>query len=62
MGIGAILAEFYRGDSSVGTAVVLQWGLVMSTIELLGSEEQKAKYLPRLKTFEIIGGWGLTEK
>ena len=33
----------------------------MFTIEALGSEEQKAKYLPKLKNLEYIGGWGLTE-
>lgn len=41
--------------------VIVQYGLVMYTIETLGSEEQKARYLPKLKNFELIGGWGLTE-
>lgn len=41
--------------------VIVQYGLVMYTIETLGSEEQKARYLPKLKNFELVGGWGLTE-
>jgi len=55
-----IMAELARADASIATAVTVQWGLVMFTIEALGSEEQKAKYLPKLKSFEWIGGWGLT--
>jgi len=54
------MAELARADASIATAVTVQWGLVMFTIEALGSEEQKAKYLPKLKSFEWIGGWGLT--
>ena len=27
----------------------------------MGSEEQKARYLPKIKSFEQVGGWGLTE-
>lgn len=41
--------------------VLVQYALVIYTIEALGSEEQKATYLPKLKNFEFIGGWGLTE-
>lgn len=40
---------------------LVQCVLVMHTIETLGSEEQKAKYIPLLKNLELIGGWGLTE-
>lgn len=39
--------------------VLAQYGLVMYTIETLASEEQKTYYLPKLKNFEIISGWGL---
>lgn len=60
-GMGAIMAELSRGDASIATAVTVQWGLAMFTIETLGSEEQKAKYIPKMKALEWIGGWGLTE-
>lgn len=58
---GAIIAELARGDAGVCTMVLVQYALVIYTIEALGSEEQKATYLPKLKNFELIGGWGLTE-
>lgn len=58
---GICLAELARGDSGVATMVIVQWGLLGCTIEALGSEEQKAQYLPKIKSFEMIGGWGLTE-
>ena len=60
--MGAIIAELTRGDAGVGTMVLVQWALAIYTIESLGSEEQKAKYLPKMKNFEMIGGWGLTEQ
>lgn len=59
---GVLVAELNRIDSSVATMFLVQWGLTMSTIELLGSEEQKKKYLPKLMNFEWYGGWGLTEE
>ena len=58
--LGCIIAELARGDAGVCTFVLVQWALAAFTIESLGSEEQKAKYLPKLKSFEMIGGWGLT--
>lgn len=41
--------------------VMVQYGLAMYTIETLGSEEQKQKYIPPMKNFELISGWALTE-
>jgi acyl-CoA oxidase len=60
-GMGVVFAEFARSDTSFATALLLQWALTLYTIESLGSEEQKAKYIPKLKSLELIGGWGLTE-
>lgn len=51
-----------RGDAGVATAVLVQYGLIAYTIEALGSEQQKNYYLPKLKSFELWGGWGLTEE
>lgn len=61
-GIGSCVAEFARCDASFGTAILLQWALVMYTIEALGSEEQKKKYIPKLRDLQVIGGWALTEE
>jgi alkylation response protein AidB-like acyl-CoA dehydrogenase len=41
--------------------MVVQLSVTGYTIETLGSEEQKKKYLPKLANFEMIGAWGLTE-
>ena len=53
--------ELARIDGSLATFYGVTMGLVMFTIERLGSEEQKAKYLPGLCNLDIIGCWGLTE-
>ena len=47
---GALIAEFARGDAGVATMVLVQYGLLGYTVETLGSEEQKAKYLPKIKS------------
>lgn len=56
-----ILYELGRLDCSVATFYAVTMSLVIFTIEKLGSEEQKARYLPGLCNFDIIGSWGLTE-
>lgn len=55
------LYELARIDGSLATFILESLGLVVYTIEHLGSEEQKAKFLPALCNFDIIGCWGLTE-
>ena len=35
---GAIIAELSRGEAGVATFLIVQYGLVMYTIETLGSE------------------------
>jgi len=49
--LGTIIAELARGDAGVCTMVLVQWALLGSTIEFLGSEVQKAKYIPKIKSF-----------
>ena len=58
---GVLIAELARGDAGLATIYIVQCCLMGKTIELLGSEEQKAKYLPKIISMEWIGGWGLTE-
>ena len=57
---GVLMAEAARIDAGVSTMMVVQFGLLGSTIEMLASEEQKAKYLPKIINLDMIGGWGLT--
>jgi len=58
---GLIAREVERVDSAYRSAFSVQSSLVMYPIWAFGSEAQKAKYLPKLRTAEWIGCFGLTE-
>lgn len=58
---GLIGLELARGDASVCTFFGVHSGLAMSSIAMLGSEEQKQKWLPPMARMEKIGAFGLTE-
>jgi glutaryl-CoA dehydrogenase len=58
---GLIAQELARGDASVCTFFGVHSGLAMSTIHMLGSEEQKQRWLPAMARLEKIGAFGLTE-
>jgi glutaryl-CoA dehydrogenase len=58
---GLIMQELERGDSGLRSFVSVQGALVMWPVLSYGSEEQRASYLPRLASGEIIGCFGLTE-
>ncbi|HEY3108220.1 MAG TPA: acyl-CoA dehydrogenase family protein, partial [Chloroflexota bacterium] len=58
---GLLAQELARGDGSLNTFFGVQSGLVMQSIYLLGSEEQRQRWLPRLASFEAIGAFALTE-
>ncbi|HEX2448766.1 MAG TPA: acyl-CoA dehydrogenase [Methyloceanibacter sp.] len=58
---GLIARELERIDSTHRTVLSVQSSLVMYPIHNFGTEEQKAKYLPKLAKGEWIGCFGLTE-
>jgi len=58
---GLIHMELNRGDGSLGTFLGVQAGLAMNSIAMLGSEEQKTRWLPSMATCEKIGAFALTE-
>ena len=58
---GILAMEMARVDTSIATFFGVQSGLVMGSIYLLGSDEQKQKWLPDLQQFKKIGAFGLTE-
>ncbi|HLJ81579.1 MAG TPA: acyl-CoA dehydrogenase family protein [Ktedonobacterales bacterium] len=58
---GLIALELARGDASVCTFFGVHSGLAMTSIHLLGSEEQKRQWLPAMAKMEKIGAFGLTE-
>ena len=58
---GLVNMELHRGDGSLGTFLGVQAGLAMKTISMLGSEEQKRRWLPAMARLEKIGAFALTE-
>jgi glutaryl-CoA dehydrogenase len=58
---GLVNMELHRGDGSLGTFLGVQSGLAMKAIAMLGSEEQKQRWLPPMAAGEAIGCFGLTE-
>jgi glutaryl-CoA dehydrogenase len=65
-GVGAVAygvacRELEACDSGLRSAASVQGSLTMYPIWRFGSEEQKAEWLPRMATGEVIGCFGLTE-
>jgi glutaryl-CoA dehydrogenase len=58
---GLVNMELHRGDGSLGTFLGVQSGLAMKSIDLLGSEEQKERWLPAMARLDAIGAFALTE-
>lgn len=58
---GMVAAELARGDGSIATFNAVHSGLAMTTIGLLGSEEQRERWLPDLAAVRTIGAFALTE-
>ncbi len=61
VGSGLIVAELARNDTSFQTFWGVHMGLAMQSINMLGSEEQRARYLPQMARLEKIGAFALTE-
>ncbi|MBX5453738.1 MAG: acyl-CoA dehydrogenase [Acidobacteriia bacterium] len=58
---GLIAREIERVDSGYRSAFSVQSSLVMFPIYEFGSEEQRQRYLPKLRSGEFVGCFGLTE-
>lgn len=61
LGAGLVTMELSRIDGSVGTMVGVQGGLALRSIVLLGSEEQKRRWVEPLATGAEYGAFALTE-
>jgi glutaryl-CoA dehydrogenase len=53
--------ELARVDTSMATFIGVHSGLAMGSIELLGSDEQRARWMPGMFAMETIGAFALTE-
>jgi glutaryl-CoA dehydrogenase len=58
---GLVHLELNRGDGSLGTFLGVQAGLAMQSIAMLGSEDQKQRWLPPMAKLQAIGAFALTE-
>ncbi|MDH6244483.1 acyl-CoA dehydrogenase family protein [Mycobacterium sp. OTB74] len=61
MGQGLVSYELSRIDGSIGTFMGVHVGLAMQSIYILGSEEQRQRWLPAMAELERIGAFALTE-
>jgi glutaryl-CoA dehydrogenase len=58
---GLVSMEWARADGSIGTFFGVHSNLAMQSIHLLGSEEQRERWLPGLARVEETGAFALTE-
>jgi glutaryl-CoA dehydrogenase len=58
---GIVSMEWARADGSIGTFFGVHSNLAMQSIAMLGSEEQKARWLPAMADLEAVGAFALTE-
>ena len=58
---GLVARAVERVDSGYRSAMSVQSSLVMHPIYAYGTDEQRAKYLPKLASGEYVGCFGLTE-
>src|ERR1700739_4688850 len=59
---GLLMQELERGDSGLRSFASVQGALVMYPLYTYGSEEQKERWLPKLRRGEALGCFGLTER
>jgi glutaryl-CoA dehydrogenase len=58
---GLVSMEWARADGSMGTFFGVHSNLAMQAIFMLGSEEQKQRWLPAMADLDAIGAFALTE-
>ncbi len=58
---GMVAAELARGDGSIATFNAVHSGLAMAAIGLLGSDEQKERWLRPMAAVDKLGAFALTE-
>ena len=58
---GWVALELARVDTSVATLVGMQNGLVMGSIAVAGSQQQRDEWLPKFASGELLGAFALTE-
>lgn len=57
----AVMEELARGDAGLGLNILVQNSLTAFPITQFGTDAQRARYLPRMASGEMIACFGLTE-
>ena len=58
---GMVSMELARVDPSIATFYGVHSGLACTSVRLCGSDEQKQRWLPAMRSMELIGAFALTE-
>jgi glutaryl-CoA dehydrogenase len=58
---GLVSMEWARADGSLGTFYGVHSNLAMQAIDMLGSDEQRERWLPGMAALELVGAFALTE-
>jgi glutaryl-CoA dehydrogenase len=58
---GMVIMEIARFDPSLATFMGVHGGLALGSVSVCGSEEQQDRWLPPMRTMELLGSFGLTE-
>ena len=58
---GLVSMEWARADGSLGTFYGVHSNLAMQAIDMLGSDEQRERWLPGMAALEQVGAFALTE-
>lgn len=58
---GLMYVELARADVSLSALAGIHNELIIGTLDQLGSEDQKRRWLPALRTFSSLGAFALTE-
>jgi glutaryl-CoA dehydrogenase len=61
LALGLVHMELNRGDGSLATFFGVQTGLAMKAIAMLGSPEQRARWLGSMARLDAVGAFALTE-
>lgn len=61
MEVAAVCYEIAKIDASIGTFLIVHNSIGMAVVDMLGSEEQRAKILPDAIALRKIMSFGLTE-
>jgi alkylation response protein AidB-like acyl-CoA dehydrogenase len=61
LGSAVVVAELSRACASTGVTVSVHAGLVCGALTRYANDQQKARWLPRLATGEVLGAYALSE-